>query len=289
MIGTGLVSLLLELSGKITFATLGLWGALRIIAFFSKILGSRPPKFFPISAQRQGFSQSLGAYSVVVSEAEYNARLEEMNFLQRLAKTWWPLITTASVTQFVILFGAKGLAFELEIPFWLGLGMSISALLSLGFFRRRMIKDHLRETDLPEGKLLDWDSEAYLGGMRVKARFDGRARKVILNRLERNVLAKDGSTQYYFHGLAAKPDSVHRHGDGLIVSEFRMLDTIDDKMTEDNWTKKIKLKDAIGSVLSAYIVANELELPVVALLEYPGAILMITPMAEHVDFFESVG
>lgn len=283
------IALLLDLSGKITFGCLGIWAFLRLLAYFGQLLGPLAPDFFPVSAQRLGFAQGLGERSVIVSEQDYHARARGRGFLQKMAKSWWPLVAWGALTQFVILFGARGLSNELEIPFWLGLCMSASALLSLGFFRRRMVGDHLRESDLPEGREIDWDAEAYLGGMRLRVRFDGRARKVVLARMERNAIAKDHASEFHFHGMVAQPDSAHRHGSGLIYSEFRMLDTPDERMDEENWQKKVRLRDALNAVLGAYVLSNERRLPAVALLEYPGAVLMVTPLAEHVEFLESVG
>ena len=34
--------------------------------------------------------------------------------------------------------------------------------------------------------------------------------------------------------------------------------------------------------------ANDRKVPAVALLEYPGAVVMVTPLAEHVEFLEAV-
>jgi hypothetical protein len=282
------IALLSDLSGKVTFATLGIWALLRIFAFFAGLLENKPAKFFPISAQRLGFAQGLGTQSVILSEADYHAREKGLGFLQKLAKVWWPLIAWVSLTQFIVFFGAKGLSRELSIPFWLGLAMSCFAFLSLGFFRRRMIGDHLRESDLPEGKSLDWDDEAFMGGMRLRVRFEGKPRKKVLGRHERNVIAKDHAEQFHHHGIVCLPDSAHRHGWGIIVSEFRMLDFADESMVEENWTKKIKLRDVLQSVLSSFVLANELKKPAVALLEYPGAVVMITPLAEHIEFLEAV-
>lgn len=287
MTGTWII-LLLDLSGRITFATLGVWALLRILAFAGLALGGKTPKFFPVSAQRLGFAQGLGSESVILSESDYHARSMTRSLLQKLAQVWWPLVTWAVLIQFLILFGAKGLASELSIPYGLGLALSCSAFVSLGFFRRRMVGDHFRESDMPEGKELDWDAEAYLGGLRLRARFEGRARKVALGRLERNILAKDHAAQFHFHAIVCQPDSAHKHGSGAIVSEFRMLDTADEKMVEETWRKKIKLSDALNAVLSAYVLANDMKTHSVALLEYPGAVVMITPLAEHVEFLEAV-
>jgi hypothetical protein len=285
----GWIALLLDLSGKITFACLAIWVVLRVLAYFGHLLGPVAPNFFPVSAQRLGFAQGLGERSVIVSEADYHVRSLSRGFIQKLATSWWPLVAWGSLTQFVILFGARGLANELEIPFWLGLGMSASAFLSLGFFRRRMVGDHLRESNLPEGREIEWDAEAYLGGLRIRIRFEGRARKVVLSRLERNAIAKDHANEFHFHGMIAQPDSAHRHGSGLIYSEFRMLDAADEKLSEESWLKKIKLRDALNAVLGAYVLSNERKMPVVALVEYPGAVLMVTPLAEHIEFLEAVG
>ena len=282
------VSLLLDLSGKLTFGALGIWAALRAVAWLADALGPKAPKFFPISAQRVGFAQGLGARSVIVSEADYHARERERGFLQKLARAWWPVVAWISLTQFVMLFGAKGLANELEIPFALGLGMSCSALMSLGFFRRRMLWDHLRSADLPEGKALDWDAEAFVGGLRLRARFEGSPRKVKLDRQERDTLAKDGGELFHFRGVVASPQSAHRHGQGAIVAEFRMLGSPQERLDPSDWVKKIKLADALQAALSAYVVANDLKAPSVALLEYPGAAVMVTPLAEHVEFLEAV-
>lgn len=282
------VALIMDLSGKVTFGSLGIWAMLRMIAYFALLLGPGVPRFFPVSAQRLGFAQGLGARSVIVSEADYDARARGRGFLQKLATSWWPLVAWASLTQFVIVFGARGLANELEVPFWMGLAMSASAFLALGFFRRRMVGDHLRESDLAEGKELDWDAEAFFGGMRLRVRFEGRPRKVLLERLERNALAKDHAEHFHFHGIVANPGSAHRHGSGLIVSEFRMLSSVEERMEEQNWTRKIKMSDALNALLGAYVLANDKKMPAVALLEYPGAVVMITPLAEHVEFLEAV-
>jgi hypothetical protein len=282
------VSLLLDLSGKLTFGALGLWAGLRGLAWVAEALGPKAPKFFPVSAQRLGFAQSLGTRSVILSEADYHARERERSFLQKLAKTWWPLVAWGALTQFVMVFGAKGLAFELEIPFALGLAMSCSALMSLGFFRRRMLRDHVRAADLAEGKALDWDAVEFMGGMRLSARFEDAPRKVRLERSERDILAKDGGERFHFRGVVASPQSAHRHGKGAIVAEFRMLGAPDERMERSNWASKIKLADALQAALSAYVVANDLKAPSVALLEYPGAVVMVTPLAEHVEFLEAV-
>jgi hypothetical protein len=284
-----LIALLLDLSGKITFGALGIWAMLRALAYLAGLLGPQAPTFFPVSAQRLGFAQGLGARSVILSEADYHARSKAVGLLQKLAKTWWPLVAWASLTQFVVFFGARGLANELAVPFWLGLAMSTSAFLSLGFFRRRMVGDHLRGADLPEGRALDWDAEAYLGGMRLRVRFDGRPRSVRLARLERNAIAKDGGEQFHFRGIVGGPASAHRHGAGAIVGEFRMLSAPDERLEEATWAKKVKLGDALHAVLSAYVLGNDAKLPAVALLEYPGAVVMVTPLAEHVEFLEAVG
>lgn len=282
------VSLLLELSGRMAFGSMGVWALLRLVAYFATLLGPRPPKFFPVSAQRLGFAQGLGSRSVIVSEADYHARRVGRGFLQKLATAWWPLVAWAALIQFVVVFGARGLANELSIPFWLGLAMSASAMLVLGSFRRRMVFDHLRQTDLEEGRELDWDAEAFLGGIRLRARFEGRARKIPLERLERNAIAKDRAEQFHFHGISAQPDSAHRHGQGVIASEFRMLGSGSERMTEENWTRKIKMADALQAILTAYVMANDRKSPAVALLEYPGAVVLLTPLAEHVEFLEAV-
>lgn len=282
------VSLLLELSGRLAFWSMGIWALLRLVAYFAVLLGPRAPKFFPVSAQRLGFAQGLGSRSVILSEADYHARLVGRGFLQKLATSWWPLVAWVALIQFVVVFGARGLANELSIPFWLGLAMSASAMLALASFRRRMVFDHLRQSDLEEGRELDWDAEAFLGGIRLRIRFEGRARKVPLERLERNAIAKDRAEQFHFHGISAQPDSAHRHGQGLIASEFHMLGANDEKMTEENWTRKIKMSDALQAVLSAYVMANASKSPAVALLEYPGAVVLLTPLAEHVEFLEAV-
>lgn len=279
----------MDLSGKITFASLGIWALLRALAYFGRLLGPVPPDCFPVSAQRLGFAQALGERSVIVSEQDYHARARGRGLLQKMAKSWWPLVAWGSLTQFVVLFGARGLANELEVPFWLGLCMSASAFLSLGFFRRRMVADHLRESDLPEGREIEWDAEAYLGGMRLRVRFEGRARRTMLSRLERNAIAKDHANEFHYHGMVAQPDSAHRHGAGLIYSEFRMLDAPDERMVEDSWQRKVRLRDALNAVLGAYVLSNDQKQPVVAIVEYPGAVLMVTPLAEHVEFLEAVG
>ena len=285
----GWISLLLELSGRLAFGSMGVWALLRLVAYFAMILGPRPPKFFPVSAQRLGFAQALGSRSVILSEADYHARCVGRGFLQKLATSWWPLVAWVALIQFVVVFGARGLANELSIPFWLGLAMSASAMFALASFRRRMVFDHLRQTDLEEGRELDWDAEAFLGVIRLRVRFEGRARKVPLERLERNAIAKDRAEQFHFHGISAQPDSAHRHGQGLIASEFHMFGSAEEKMTEENWTRKIKMSDALQSILTAYVMANDQKASAVALLEYPGAVILLTPLSEHVEFLEAVG
>lgn len=288
MVEEGWIAFALEYSGVVTFASLGIWVALRAIALVADLLGPRPVKSFPISAQKMGFASGLARHSVILSEAEYKARQGRMGFLHRLAKVWWPVMAWAALTQFVMLYGARGLANELEVPFWVGLGMSASALGALGMFRRRMIQDHFKESFLPEGKELDWDAEAFVGGIRLRARFEGRPRKVVLSRLDESAIAKDRSEIFHYHGIAAQPDSVHEHGAGLIVSEFCALDKMEERMDESNWLSKIKLRDALRSTLSAYVVANQKKMPAVALIEYPGAVVMVSPLIEHVQFVEHV-
>lgn len=277
-----------EISGLFTFVALGAWVALRALVYACDALAGKPPKSFPISAQKLGFAQNLAAYSVIQSESEYALRAGRMGFLHRLAKVWWPLVAWAALTQFVAFYGALGVANEIKINFYLALALTCSALGALGLFRKSMIQDHLRESFLAEGKALDWDAEAYVGGIRLRARFEGRPRRVILSRNDEQALSKDRSEIFYYHGIGAQPDSAHSHGAGVIVSEFRMLDRADERMTEENWLKKIKLRDALHSALSAYVVAKDKGLQAVALLEYPGAVIMVTPLAEHVQYLESV-
>lgn len=283
-----IAGLALEISGAFTFVALGVWVLLRGAAWVSDRMTAKAPKSFPISAQKWGFAQNLGAYSVIQSESEYRLREGRMGLLHRTAKVWWPLVAWASLTQFIALYGARGIANELEVSFYVALAMTCSALGALGLFRKRMVQDHLRESFLTEGKALDWDAEAYVGGLRLRARFEGRPRKVILSRDDQEALSKDRSEIYYYHGIGAQPEAAHIHGAGLIVSEFRMLESAEERMTEENWLKKIKLRDALASALSAYVVAKSQGMQAVALLEYPGAVIMVSPLAEHVQYLESV-
>lgn len=288
LVSHSVADFLLEMSGAFTFASLGVWVLLRILAYVSDLIRPQKTKFFPISAQKLGFAQNLASYSVIMSESEYQLRIGRMGLLHRLAKIWWPLVAWVSLTQFIAFYGARGIANEFGIPFYVALGITCSALMGLGVFRKRMIQDHFRESFVEEGKALDWDAEAYIGGIRVRARFEGRPRKVILSRDDESAISKDRSEIFYHHGIGAQPDSAHTHGAGLIVSEFRMLDRAEDKMTEENWLQKIKLRDALHAALSAFVVARSKGMQAVALLEYPGAIIMITPLAEHVQYLESV-
>lgn len=284
-----IVSIGLLWSGIFTFIALGVWVILRLSVLALDAMAPKLPKSFPLSAQKMGFAQNLGAHSVIMSELDYRMRQERLSPLRRAARVWWPLVAWAALAQFMALYGAKGIAYELRIPFWAALCLTLSALGLLGLYRRSMIKDHMRETSLAEGEPLDWDAEAYVGGIRVRARFEGRARRVILSRLEQQALSKDRLEVYYHNGIAAQPEAVHSHGAGVIVSEFRMLDSANEVMSEQNWLSKLKLKDALHTVLSAYATGNSLKLPACALLEYPGAVIMVSPLAEHLEYLDSVG
>ena len=280
--------LTLDWSGLVMFIALFFWVFFRVL---EKILDlfKKHKRTYPLSAQRKGFAQNIGTWSVIVSEIDYQKRKSEMGFLKKLAKIYWPLLTYIAFAQFLLLYGAKGIAEQMNISFGLSLLMMGGLLAGLGLFRRKMIFDHVRGSFIPEGKMLDWDQEGFLGGLRLKVRFENKPRKVLLSRDEDKVLSKDKTEPFYWHGIMVQPESVYWHGTGLIVSEFKMLDSATDKMTEENWLKKIKLKDALHAILNAYVVAGNEKTQAIALLEYPGAIIMITPLVEHLKFLEQVG
>lgn len=279
----------LEWSGIFTFFVLGIWVALRFgLWLYDKISFNKKHIHFPISAQKLGFAQNIGNYSLIMSEMDYKLRQGYISLPRKIIKIWWPLIAWAAVGQFIALYGARGVGYELKIDFIYSLIITLSALGILGLYRKSMIKDHLRETSMPEGESLDWDSTAYIGGIRILARFEGRARKVILNRLEENVISKDGINTYSFKSIMSNPSAIHSHGTGVLISEFRLLNNPNETITEENWLQKIQLKDVLYSSLNGYVCGNSLQIPFACLLEYPGAVFLIYPMAEHIEYLESV-
>ena len=289
VLSTGLwLPLLLEVSALVTFGALALWAALRIIEKIMDWTTPQGPIAFPISAQRRGFAQNIGRWSVIVSEQDYRRRAGRLGLLRKLARCWWPLVAYVGLAQFLLFYGAKGISEEMNVSYFTGLLLIGGILSLLGIFRRKMLFDHLRGSFVPEGQELDWDSEAYMGGLRLRARFDNHPRKIFLERSEDKVLSKDGAQPFYFHGVMSQPDSVHWHGNGLLVSEFRMLDNQADRMTEQNWLKKIKERDALHATLSAYVLAGSQKASAIALLEYPGAVIMVSPLEEHLKFLDTI-
>lgn len=278
----------LEWSGLICFVTVAVWLGLRAGVFVHERFFSKAgPRQFPISAQRMGFAQWIGEWSPIISEYEYEARLGRYGFIRMLAKAWWPLVALAGVIQFLLFFGAKGLETELGVSYSTGLMMSFSALGILGVIKKDAISDHFKRTFPSEGRPLDWDDEAFFGGIRARVRFEGSPRKILMTRTDENALGKDGEV-FYRHGIAARPDSVHWHGAGIVCSEFRHLDTPNERMTKAEWTGQVKMRDAVHAVISAFVVSGDQKAPVCAFLEYPGAAVQLYPLAEHVEFFSDV-
>lgn len=284
-----ILTLGLEWSGILTFVILGIWVLLRTgLWIHDTMLAPKKHLHFPVSAQRLGFAQGIAKYSVIMSDVEYKMRKGYLSLPRRIIRIWWPLLAWSAVAQFIALYGARGLANELNIDFLYALAITISALGILGLYRKSMIRDHLKETSIAEGESLDWDAEGYMGGVRLLARFEGRGRKIVLNRLEENALSKNGAQTYSYKGMMAQPEAVHTHGTGVLVSEFRMS-AESTPMSEDNWLQRIQLKDVLHMVLTSYVSGNALQMPFACLLEYQGAVILIYPMAEHVEYLESVG
>lgn len=284
------ISAALEWSGLLAFFCVGVWIALRLAVAAIDLTAPKQPTFFPVSAQKLGFAQNIGEFSLIISDGDYSRRRGRLGRFRQIAKVWWPLATWAALAQFLAFYGAQGIAIVLEASFWHGLFISLSSLGVLGLYRRRMIADHLREaSSLAEGRSLDWDAEAFLGGLRLRSRFEKRPHRIVLSRKDEDALSKDRSETVSWRGILAQPDSAHWHGSGLLVSEYRMLDRPDAEMTEANWLGNVKLRDALQAVLSAYVFASSRSVPAVALLEYPGAVIMVSPLAEHIEYLESVG
>lgn len=280
----------LEWSGLLAAFCVGVWIVLRLALLAVDLTAPKKIPHFPISAQKLGFAQGIGEFSLVISESDYARRKGRLGLFRQIAKVWWPLVAWASMAQFLALYGAFGVSQALGVEFWHGLFVSLSSLGILGLYRRRMIIDHLREaTSIAEGRCLDWDAEAFLGGLRLRARFEKRPHRIALVRRDEDALAKDRSETLSFRGILAQPDSAHWHGSGLLVSEYRMLDRPDAAMTEENWLANVKLRDALQAALSAYVFAGAQSVPAVALLEYPGAVIMVSPLAEHIEYLDSVG
>lgn len=280
----------LNWSGVIAFFSLGIWLLLRAGLFVADLLAPKQPPYFPISAQKLGFAQGIGEFSLIISESEYARRKGRLGLFRQVAKVWWPLVAWASMAQFLALYGAYGIAQSLQVSFAYGLGLSVSSLGVLGLYRRRMISDHLREaSSIAEGRAICWDAEAYLGGLRLRARFEKLPHRIAITRSDEQALSKDRSEAISWRGVLAQPDSAHWHGAGLLVSEYRMLSHPGEEISEENWLRHIKLSDALHSVLSAWVFANSRSVPAVALLEYPGAVIMVSPLAEHIEYLESVG
>lgn len=282
------LAVVLNWSAWVTFAALSGWLLLRLVEKILDWATPRGGKQFPVSAQRKGFAQGLGVWSVIVSESDYERRARRLGWFRKLAREWWPIGAFLAFAQFMLLYGAKGLTEQTDMPYWMSLPAMGAVLGGLGLFRKKMLLDHLRGSSVPEGKKLDWDAEGYVGGIRLRARFEGQPRRALLSRQDDKALSKDGSEPFAWHGVLTQPDSVHWHGSGLLVSEFRMLDGPGETLTEENWLRKVKERDVLQSVLSAYVLSRTQKAPACALLEYPGAVIQVYPLAEHVDFVEQV-
>ncbi len=287
-----ILSSILEWSGILTFTTLFAWTFLRFTLFvYDKFSDTETEatKFFPVSAQKLGFAQAIGKKSLIISEVEYNKRKQNISWWRTLIKVWCPLVAWLFVAQFVTLYGAIGLSNESGLNLVYALLLTVFAFGVLGVYKKSMFKEQFNANSIAEGDPLDWDDSAYIGGMRIKARFEGRPRKIVLVRTENNVLSKNRGTTYEYGGILSTPEAVHQHGTGLLVSEFRMTTPEKEQMSSENWLQQIQLKDVIHSVLNAYVAGKSLNMSVCALLEYPGAVIQISPLEEHMQYFESVG
>ena len=279
---------ILESSSLFAFVSLSIWTLLRMVEKIADWAAPAGPKFFPLSAQKKGFAQAIGTWSVIVSEQDYKRRAGKMGFFKKLARIWWPMVAYFAFAIFLLAYGAKGISEQMDVSFWTGLALIGSVLGLLGVFSKKRFYDHFKGSYIPEGAELDWDAQAYVGGLRVRARFEGKPRKSVLIRKEDQAVSKDGAEPFYWHGMMAQPDSVHWHGNGMLVSEFRMLDGPDEKIDEENWLKKMRLKDVLHATISAYVLAGSQKACVCALLEYPGVVLLINPLEEHLKFLDAV-
>jgi hypothetical protein len=142
---------------------------------------------------------------------------------------------------------------------------------------------------LSRGQLLDWDAEGSLFGISIKVRFDNEPHRTSLALKKSDRISADTHVFRYKH-LVAKPDLVQNTINGWIVLEYKSLSGSGSvPLSKSDWLNRVRLSDLLQVILAAYATSSSMNVWVACLLKYPGATIMVKPIAEHLTWLMSAG